>query len=77
MLRAIAEGSGPSRWVIALGYAGWGGGQLEGELARPGWFTVRGDEALLYETPADERWSAAFNAAGIDPRLLVADVGNA
>lgn len=77
VLRAIAEGSGPSRWVIALGYAGWGGGQLEGELARPGWFTVRGNESLLYETPADARWSAAFTAAGIDPRLLVADVGNA
>ena len=77
VLRAIAEGSGPGRWVVALGYAGWGEGQLDGELARPGWFNVTGGEALLYDTPADERWAAAFAGAGIDPRLLVAGVGTA
>ena len=77
VLRAIAEGNGPTRWVVALGYAGWAGGQLEGELARPGWFTVAGDEALLYDTDADARWARAFNAAGVDPRLLVADAGTA
>ena len=77
VLRAIAEGSGPTRWAAALGYAGWDGGQLEEELASPGWFNVTGDEALLYDTPAELRWTRAFHAAGVDPRLLVADTGRA
>lgn len=77
VLRAIAEGSGPTRFAVALGYAGWDGGQLEGELAQPGWFTAAGDDTILYDTPADRRWIAAFTAAGIDPRLLVSDAGNA
>lgn len=77
VLRAIAEGAGPSRWVIALGYAGWGEAQLDGELTRPGWFNVPGDEALLFDTPADERWGQGFAGAGVDPRLLVAGAGSA
>jgi len=77
VLRAIADGSGPSRWVIALGYAGWGEGQLDGELTRPGWFNVAGDEALLFDTSADERWAKGFAGAGIDPRLLVTGAGSA
>jgi putative transcriptional regulator len=77
VLRAIAEGTGPKRWLVALGYAGWDGGQLDGELTRPGWFHVAGDDALLFDTPADRRWAQAFAKAGIDPRLLVADAGTA
>ena len=77
VLRAIAEGRGPTRWVAALGYAGWGEGQLDGELTRPGWFSVTGDEALLYDTAAAERWTRGFAGAGIDPRLLVTSVGSA
>ena len=45
-LKAIAEGKGPERWLVALGYAGWGAGQLESELTRHGWFNVPADEAL-------------------------------
>lgn len=77
VLRAIADGSGPQRYVVALGYAGWGEGQLDGELARPGWFHVTGDEALLFDTPAGDRWTRAFAGAGIDPRLIVAGTGTA
>ncbi|EZP56957.1 YqgE/AlgH family protein [Sphingomonas sp. RIT328] len=77
VLRAIAEGSGPARFVVALGYAGWGDGQLEGELTGPGWFHVAGDTDLLFDTRPDRRWTAAFEAAGIDPRLLVPDAGTA
>lgn len=77
VLRAIAEGKGPSRWLIALGYAGWGDGQLEGELTRPGWVTVKGDDTLLFETPPERRWERGFASAGIDPRLLVGSVGRA
>jgi putative transcriptional regulator len=77
VLRAIAEGRGPSRWVVALGYAGWDGGQLEGELSRPGWFNVDGDAELLFDTAAEDRWALAFARAGVDPRLLVGDTGRA
>lgn len=77
VLRAIAEGKGPSQWVVALGYAGWDSGQIEGELARPGWFNVAAAADLVFDTSADERWSRAFERAGVDPRLLVADTGTA
>ena len=77
VLRAIADGSGPGRWLVALGYAGWGEGQLDGELTRPGWLNVRGDEALLWDTPVTDRWSRGFAGAGVDPRFLVGGAGRA
>lgn len=77
VLRAIAERRGPSRWVVALGYAGWDGGQLDGELRGPGWFNVPGDATLLFDTPAADRWSEAMTRSGIDPRLLTAASGTA
>lgn len=77
VLKAIAEGRGPSRWIAALGYAGWEGGQLEEELTRHGWFAADGSEAILFDTPTDERWAAAFKAAGVDPRLLSSETGAA
>ena len=77
VLKAIAEGKGPSRWIVALGYAGWGEGQLDEEMTRHGWFTARADSDILFETPTDERWAAAFKAEGIDPRLLVGETGAA
>ena len=77
VLRAIAEGRGPSQWIAALGYAGWAAGQLEDEMTRHGWFAVDADRAILFDTPADERWSAAFRAAGVDPRLLSSETGAA
>lgn len=77
ILNAIAEGRGPSRWVAALGYAGWGAGQLEEEMGRHGWFVTRGDERLLYDCGVEDRWSSGFKAAGIDPRLLASESGSA
>jgi putative transcriptional regulator len=77
VLRAIAAGKGPARWLVALGYAGWGEGQLDGEMRRHGWFTTPGDEALLFDTDADHRWDAGYAGAGIDPRLLASSTGNA
>lgn len=77
VLRAIAEGRGPSRWIAALGYAGWGEGQLDQEMTRHGWFAASADAAILFDTPADERWSACFKAQGIDPRLLTSETGAA
>lgn len=77
VLKAIAGGTGPKRWVPALGYAGWGEGQLDGELSRHGWFNVVGDDALLFDTAAADRWEAGFARVGIDPRMLAATTGNA
>ena len=77
VLRAIAEGRGPSKWIASLGYAGWGEGQLDEEMTRHGWFAVDATEELVFETPADERWMAAFKAAGVDPRLLSSETGAA
>jgi putative transcriptional regulator len=77
VLKAIAEGRGPSRWIVALGYAGWGEGQLDEEMTRHGWFAASGDPALLFDTPTDERWGAAFKAEGVDPRLLSSETGAA
>ena len=70
VLRAIAEGTGPARWVVALGYAGWDAGQLDAELAAPGWLNGPGDLELLFDTPAERRWDRGMAALGIDPRLL-------
>lgn len=77
VLRAIAEGCGPRRFVVALGYAGWGAGQLDGEMRRHGWFATPADQALLYDTPAGERWTRAFATAGVDARLLATASGTA
>ncbi|MDQ2877897.1 MAG: YqgE/AlgH family protein [Pseudomonadota bacterium] len=77
VLRAIAGGKGPAQWLVALGYAGWGGGQLDEEMTRHGWFNTPGDTRLLYDVDADHRWDRAFATAGIDPRLLVSDAGTA
>ena len=77
VLKAIAEGRGPSRWLIALGYAGWGEGQLDEEMTRHGRFAAQGRPELLFDTDTEERWAAAFKAEGIDPRLLVSETGAA
>ena len=77
ILKAISEGRGPARWIAALGYAGWGSGQIEQEMSRHGWFVTEGDEELLYGCDVNARWSAAFKAAGIDPALLATESGTA
>jgi putative transcriptional regulator len=75
VLRAIAEGRGPKRWIVALGYAGWGENQLDEEMTRHGWFAARTDPEILFDLPTDERWGASFKAEGVDPRLLVSETG--
>jgi putative transcriptional regulator len=77
VLKAIAEGRGPERWIVALGYAGWGDGQLDEEMTRPGWFAADFSDRILFDTPTDERWAAAFKAEGVDPRLLSSETGAA
>ncbi|MGN6377217.1 MAG: YqgE/AlgH family protein [Sphingomonas sp.] len=77
VLRAIAAGNGPTRWLVALGYAGWTAGQLDEEMTRHGWFTTAAEPDLIYDVPADERWERGFAGAGIDPRLLSNSTGTA
>lgn len=77
VLRAIADGRGPSDWLVALGYAGWGPGQLDREMAGHGWLSVEDDNDMMFATDADARWARGFGKAGVDPRLLSTEGGNA
>lgn len=77
VLRAIAAGNGPDRWLIALGYAGWGDGQLDDEMRRHGWLNLPARDDLLFETEVCRRWPQSFAAAGIDVRLLASTSGHA
>ena len=77
ILKAIAEGRGPTQWIVALGYAGWGERQLDEEMTRHGWFASQADSIILFDTPTDERWAASFKKEGIDPRLLASETGAA
>lgn len=77
ILKAIAAGNGPSRYLVALGYAGWAAGQLEKEMTGDSWFLADGDVDILFDTAAPRRWSAAFAAAGIDASHLVCGAGSA
>ena len=77
ILKAIAAGTGPSRYVVALGYAGWGAGQLESEMMRHGWFLSPATDTLLFDTPAEARWATAFASSGVDARLIAVEGGTA
>ena len=77
ILEAIATGDGPANYLVALGYAGWGGGQLEAELKENAWLTCPGDSAILFNTPYEERVNKAAAALGIDFRLMSAQAGHA
>jgi putative transcriptional regulator len=65
-LRDIALGHGPRHSLLALGYAGWGPDQLEGEIARGSWFTIEPDEALLFDADVDTKWERALARRGLD-----------
>ena len=77
VLRAIAAGSGPGQWIAALGYAGWGPGQLETEMTRHGWFVTPVSDQLLFDVAPRQRWERAFAEAGIDSSLLAPVSGQA
>lgn len=75
ILKAIGAGTGPKDYLVALGYAGWGAGQLEQELAAPGWFVSAGDPRALFAARPEDRWAAAFALDGIDPAMLASSSG--
>jgi putative transcriptional regulator len=77
ILRAIAGGEGPRRVLLALGYAGWGPGQLESEIHHNGWLHCAADEDLLFNTDLDAKYTAALAKIGVDPSMLSAEAGHA
>ena len=78
ILEATANGRGPHRILVALGYSGWSEGQLDAELAANAWLTVPlHHHDLLFSLPIEERLSAAFRLLGVDPVNLSGAVGHA
>lgn len=77
ILKAIAEGKGPERAIVALGYAGWGAGQLEQEIKDNGWLHCPCDPNLIFDSNHDTKYERAMRSLGIDPSMLSGDVGRA
>jgi putative transcriptional regulator len=77
VLQAVAEGSGPAQILVTLGYAGWGAGQLENELAQNAWLTVQADAQVIFSVPPEQRYPAAMKLLGIDPLMLAGVAGHA
>lgn len=77
ILEAIANDQGPEKALITLGYAGWGNGQLEQEIANNFWLSCPADSAIIFDTPIEKRWESAASLLGIDLQLLSNDAGHA
>lgn len=77
IVRDIALGKGPARYVLCLGYAGWAPGQLITELKTGAWLNVPSEHDLIFGVPLDRRWEAAISRLGIDARNLAPMVGDA
>ena len=77
ILRSIAEGEGPARSLLTLGYAGWSAGQLDSEIQANGWLNVSADASLLFDDDLGEKWDRAVRKVGIDPSFLSAEAGHA
>ena len=77
VLEDIAAGRGPTQALLALGYAGWGPGQLEQEIRQNGWLTCDPRDDIIFGRANDHKWSAALKLLGIDPLLLSATAGHA
>ena len=77
VLEAMSHGGGPKRVLVTLGCSGWSAGQLEDELGRNGWLTVDADPAIIFDTPAEQRYDRALSLLGFDPRMLSQQAGHA
>ncbi|SMY06813.1 YqgE/AlgH family protein [Flavimaricola marinus] len=77
VLEELAAGRGPSSSLMALGYSGWGPGQLEDEIAANGWLTAASRADIVFGRASEHKWSAALKSIGIDPMTLSADAGRA
>ena len=77
ILTAMAQGTGPKRALMALGYAGWGAGQLEMEIGANAWLSVPASPAIVFETPYENRWLAAAELLGINLATISSEAGHA
>jgi putative transcriptional regulator len=77
ILQDMARGEGPRRALLALGYAGWGPGQLEAEIQANGWLTAPADTDLVFDARDADKWGAALRSLSIDPTQLTAEGGRA
>ena len=77
VIEALARDEGPSQSLVALGYAGWGAGQLEKEIGENAWLSGPADTKILFELPSELRWKAAAESIGIDLQLLSNQPGHA
>ena len=68
---------GPDRYLVALGYAGWGAGQLEREMVENSWLSSPASREILFELPLERRWNAAAGLVGVDLTMLSAEAGHA
>jgi putative transcriptional regulator len=77
ILKEMAAGGGPRKSLLALGYAGWGPGQLDAEIQANGWLSVSSDEALVFDADLDHKWERAIGKIGIDFSQLSGEAGHA
>lgn len=77
VLEEMAQGEGPDKALMALGYSGWGPGQLEAEIAENGWLICDSGFDLVFDLADDKKWEAALNTLGINPLTLSASAGHA
>ena len=77
VLEALSTGAGPRRVLVTLGYASWGEGQLESELAENTWLTVGADPSVIFDTPIGQRWDRALGLLGLQAWMLSPDAGHA
>lgn len=77
ILKAIARGEGPDEVLIALGYAGWGPGQLEQELQQDSWLVGPASREIIFHTPVEKRWEAAAELTGVDMNRITSTAGHA
>jgi putative transcriptional regulator len=77
ILTSLAQGTGPKKYKVALGYAGWDAGQLEQELLDNSWLTVEASADIIFNTPEDEMYQAALKLLGVDEGFLSSDAGHA
>ena len=71
------SGKGPTRSMVALGYAGWAAGQLEREIGENSWLSVPANTTILFDTPFEDRWQESVSLLGIDLAMLSTDAGHA
>jgi putative transcriptional regulator len=77
VLEDIAHGRGPKKFLFAIGYAGWGPGQLEQELLSQGWLTIPASDSIIFDVPDEEKWNSAAAVYGIDIETYSDVIGNA